>query len=407
MNGLLRNSARKINAPVECLGAQFPNEDARRSHFLRLLAAKLKDPVFRKQEGFPKGTDGAMLAISDPPYYTACPNPFLTDYVQHCGREYDAADPYSVEPLVADVSEGKNDQIYNAHSYHTKVPHKAIMRYILHYTKPGDIVLDSFCGTGMTGVASQLCGDRREVESLGYRIDDGGTVLEQQSSNGKTSWRPISQLGTRSAILTELLPAASFIAANYNTPVDVHEFQQEAEKITHAVEKEFGWMFRSRHSDTNTIGKINFTLWSDVFICSECSGAIIFWDVAADKEDAKVREDFNCLHCSARLKKRSLERAWSVITDPATNRPMRQAKQLPVLINYSVGSKRFEKRPDQEDVALITRVSETSVSEWYPADRMMDGGETRRNDPGSSPKRVGKAAFGVCMGSDWLGSSLS
>ncbi len=26
---------------------------------------------------------------------------------------------------------------------------------------------------------------------------------------------------------------------------------------------------------------------------------------------------------------------------------------------------------------------------------------------GSSPKRVGKAAFGVCMGSDWLGSSLS
>jgi hypothetical protein len=34
------------------------------------------------------------------------------------------------------VSEGKNDPIYNAHSYHTKVPHKAIMRYILHYNDP-------------------------------------------------------------------------------------------------------------------------------------------------------------------------------------------------------------------------------------------------------------------------------
>ena len=57
------------------------------------------------------------------------------------------------------MSEGKNDPIYNAHSYHTKVPHKAIMRYILHYTKPGDIVFDGFCGSGMTGVAAQLCGD--------------------------------------------------------------------------------------------------------------------------------------------------------------------------------------------------------------------------------------------------------
>jgi DNA modification methylase len=31
------------------------------------------------------------------------------------------------------------------------------MRYILHYTEPGDIVFDGFCGTGMTGVAAQMC----------------------------------------------------------------------------------------------------------------------------------------------------------------------------------------------------------------------------------------------------------
>ena len=61
--------------------------------------------------------------------------------------------------FAADVSEGKNDPIYSAHSYHTKVPHKAIMRYILHYTEPGDIVFDGFSGTGMTGVAAQMCGD--------------------------------------------------------------------------------------------------------------------------------------------------------------------------------------------------------------------------------------------------------
>ena len=77
------------------------------------------------------------------------------------GRAQKPAQPkgyrYHREPFAADVSEGKNDPIYNAHSYHTKVPHKAIMRYILHYTEPGDIVFDGFCGTGMTGVAGALC----------------------------------------------------------------------------------------------------------------------------------------------------------------------------------------------------------------------------------------------------------
>ena len=53
------------------------------------------------------------------------------------------------------MSVGKTDPLYMAHSYHTKVPHKAIVPSILHYTNPGDIVLDGFSGSGMAGVAAQ------------------------------------------------------------------------------------------------------------------------------------------------------------------------------------------------------------------------------------------------------------
>ena len=63
--------------PVECLGMTFPNDEARRQYFLEKLREKLKDPAFRKIEGFPIGEDEDILALSDPPYYTACPNPFL------------------------------------------------------------------------------------------------------------------------------------------------------------------------------------------------------------------------------------------------------------------------------------------------------------------------------------------
>lgn len=157
--------------PVECLDMTFENDNKRREYFLEKLREKLKDPEFRKIEGFPIGEDEDILALSDPPYYTACPNPFIEDFIKHYGKPYDPeTNDYRREPFAADVSEGKSDSIYNAHTYHTKVPHKAIMRYILHYTEPGDIVFDGFCGTGMTAVASYFCSKKTEIESLGLNV---------------------------------------------------------------------------------------------------------------------------------------------------------------------------------------------------------------------------------------------
>jgi hypothetical protein len=167
------------SGPVECLGQTFPSDDARREHYLNLLAEKLKDPGFRKIEGFPIGEDEDILALSDPPYYTACPNPWIGDFIKHYGQPYDPKEKYHREPFAADVEEGKSHPIYNAHTYHTKVPHQAVMRYILHYTEPGDVVLDGFCGTGMTGLAASLCGDAAEIRDLGYRIDNGGMIFDQ------------------------------------------------------------------------------------------------------------------------------------------------------------------------------------------------------------------------------------
>jgi len=194
------------SGPVECLDMTFPNEQTRREYFVGKLREKLKDPEFRSREGFPIGEDEDILALSDPPYFTACPNPFLAEFLRQNGKPYNTSkDDYSREPFAADVSEGKNDPIYNAHSYHTKVPHKAIMRYILHYTEPGELVFDGFCGTGMTGVAAQMCGDRATVESLGYSINREGSILDSEGTS-------IATIGARRAILGDLSPAATFIA---------------------------------------------------------------------------------------------------------------------------------------------------------------------------------------------------
>jgi len=67
--------------PVTCLGIEFPSDEARRQHFTELLRERLRDPEFRKIEGFPIGSDEDILNLSDPPYYTACPNPWIADFI--------------------------------------------------------------------------------------------------------------------------------------------------------------------------------------------------------------------------------------------------------------------------------------------------------------------------------------
>src|SRR6266446_17006 len=153
----------------------------------------------------------------------------LRDFVAKYARPYDPeSDDYDRPPFAADIKEGKNDPIYNAHSYHTKVPPRGIIPYILHYTKPGDLILDPFCGSGMTGVAAQMC------------ANPPADLLEQFPELKE-------RVGPRHAILSDLSPAACHIAYNYNTPVDVDALQREFERIKAAVKEEFDWLYGTEH----------------------------------------------------------------------------------------------------------------------------------------------------------------
>ena len=383
------------NKPVECLGMSFDNDEKRREHFLEKLRGKLKDPEFRKIEGFPIGEDEDILALSDPPYYTACPNPFIEDFIKHYGKSYDPAnDNYRREPFAADVSEGKNDPIYNAHSYHTKVPHKAIMRYILHYTEPGDVVFDGFCGTGMTGVAAKLCSDRVLVESLGYKVNKDGSIYQQEiDEDGKTVWKFFSNIGGRRAILNDLSPAGTFIAYNYNATLDVKTFERESKRILKEVEDQYGWMYLTLHnpeaqhieeairilenegnnfsSSVNDLplSTLNYTVWSEFIRCSACGGEELYWSLAVDEKTRYkkgVTEPIQCPHCLAMAPFREWEKVLVTKYDPLLGKTISQPKQAPVLINYNYGSKKIEKTPDAFDLSLNRFIQKCNINKLYP-----------------------------------------
>lgn len=358
MTQLLGQAPTTVHAnKVECLGLSFESDDARREHFLKLLAEKLKDPAFRKQDGFPKGTDEAILAMSDPPYYTACPNPWLADFVKHHGKAYDPSKVYAREPMAIDVSVGKTDPIYKAHSYHTKVPHLAIVPSILHFTEPGDVVLDGFAGSGMTGVAAQWCGTAP------------ATYRHQLEMDWKKAGVAAPKWGARRVVLNDLSPAATFIAANYNLPFDVGAFAKAGKQLLAEIEREIGWMYETVHTDGKTKGKIEYTVWTEIFSCPECTGEVNFLEEALEEDSKRVREIFPCPHCGAELNKDRLDRVFEARIDPATGRPWQRVKLRPALISYSIGKSRYEKQPDAADLAIIARIDAVPLPAEVPTTR--------------------------------------
>ena len=395
--------------PVECLGLTFENDEARRAHFLGRLRAGLEElhdklggvafagiddaagrmatiehwPMgdgahlrslaerlrhadsskdllqrWKDEVGFPYGEIEDILSLSDPPWHTACPNPFLGEFVEACGTPYDPGEPYRRKPFAVDVSEGKTHSVYRAHGYHTKVPHLAILPSILHYTEPGDLVLDGFAGTGMTGVAAQWCGTapesyRKELEALWAK-----------EGFGKPSW------GLRGTVQNDLSPLAGFIAANYGLPFGLDAFAEAARALLDEVDAELGWMYETLHTDGEISGGIDYTVWSEVFRCPECTSEVVFVDEALDRTTGRVRNRFPCPDCDAELNKGRLERVFESNVDAATGNVRQHIAFRPALIRYTADGGTFEKQPDADDRERVRRIAQLPLPTEVPTNRL-------------------------------------
>ena len=241
----------------------------------------------------------------------------IADSVEKYGHAYDpASDDYRRPPFAEPVKASKSSAIYRAHSYHTKVPPEGIIPYIEHYTSPGDLVLDPFCGSGMTGVACLLTG--------------------------------------RHAILNDLSPAAAHIAYNYCTPVDLEDLKSEFERIKAAVREEFDWLYGTTCDRCGGPATIQYTVWSDVFECARCGGDILLWEAGVDHATGKVSERFDCPTCQAEWRK----------TD------VRWVRSVPVVTGYhceaECEAKRIERPVTNPEMRLIAEIEQQEIPRWYP-----------------------------------------
>lgn len=349
--------------PVTCLGMTFENDDARRAYFREELRKKL--PELKKIEGYPIGEDDDIINLSDPPYYTACPNPWLNDFIaeweeekKELVKEGKRKEDFEVkEPYASDVSEGKNNPVYNAHSYYTKCPHPAIMHYILHYTQPGDVVYDGFCGTGMTGVAAALC-------------ETPPAELLPSFHNEPVQW------GKRHSICSDLSPAASFLASNFTTNRIVN-FESVSKKVLFEFKNQLKDLYYVSYKNTKC--EVSYILYSDVYVCPNCGKEIYYLGDMFNLKNKDSSKTAKCPFCSSLLTQ-TIERSFSSFYDNVRGEVRSKKKSLPLVVGIIYNKNIIEVPIEDLDVDYSKKIEDLSVDKWYPIDRFPEGNEGRRND---------------------------
>ena len=185
----------------------------------------------------------------------------LAEFIKKYSKPYDPeTDDYDVGPFQKNFDNAsKSSKIYNMHMYWTKQDPYVVKEFIEHYTKPGDVVVDAFCGTGMTGVASMMCG--------------------------------------RHAILCDISPACIHIAKNYTTPIDPLILKDAYVHLLEKVEPEIKPLYKTKcHNCGYEDAQIANTILSDVFRCPRCSNEVLY---AGDGrwEQMKKGEKFRKIRC--------------------------------------------------------------------------------------------------------------
>jgi len=275
-------------------------------------------------------------------YYSAGPNPNLRRFVEQHATPYDPeTDDYDVPPFDQPITTTKATAIYNMHTYWSKKPPDAIRQYVRHYTEPGDLVLDPFCGSGTTALAALMEG--------------------------------------RATIAIDLSPAATFITKNYCTPVDVDELQRAFEELRARVKPEMDWLYETRCDRCDGRATTGYTVYSYVFQCPRCLEKFPLFDCVeamgqtATGKPKKIRA---CPYC--------YERGH---VEEISTRKHKRFDPVPVLVSYlcqeGCTPRRAQRRhndPDPKkraffekyDLGKLREIEAREIPHWYPPHRMMN-----------------------------------
>ena len=104
--------------------------------------------------------------------------------------------------------------LYNAFSYPTKIDPEAIAVFVAAHTRPNQVVLDVFGGSGTTGIAVRLCD--KPTERMRQMAEQAGVDVK---------WGP------RKAHVYELSPMGALVGHVMSNSPDPDKFTEAAQRL--------------------------------------------------------------------------------------------------------------------------------------------------------------------------------
>ena len=266
----------------------------------------------------------------------------LRRFVEEQGSPYDpTADDYDVPAFHRSITTTKATAVYAMHSYHQgKKPHDAIRQYVCHYTRPGDLVLDPFCGSGGTALAALLEG--------------------------------------RKAVALDRSPAATFIANNYCAPADPATLDQAFRDLLAAVQPDLDWLYETRCDRCGGKARTTFTVFSERFQCPRCLKEIALFDCIAAVghtragAEKKISICPRCHHDGHTVEIRTRAARLGAVPVLASYRCIEGCDPPLAQRRHNDPDPRKREYFQQYDLGKIREIEQREIPFWQPSSRFPD-----------------------------------
>jgi hypothetical protein len=225
----------------------------------------------------------------------------------------------------------RSGDLFAAFSYPTKISPEAIAIYIASHTKPGDLILDTFGGSGTSGMATHLCSKPNER-----------TIELSEAIQAPVIWGP------RRCVLYELSGIGSFISEVMCNPPEPQEFLDASEELITRCERKLGSIYEIR-DDKGNVGVLRYAIWSDHILCPHCGTSISFWDAAVKYDPTRILDDFKCPSCSHVDKTDKAKRHYEDYYDPILEKKVLRRVSTIAKVYGQTGKEKWSRLAIEED----------------------------------------------------------
>lgn len=260
------------------------------------------------------------------------------DFINKQVKEEGIKDLDNLKPIDHGTLAKPHTPVYKMHRYFARRPYSVFNELVKHYSNPGSIILDPFCGGGVT-----------VVEALRLR---------------------------RKVIGVDLNPMATFITENEILYTDIKNFDNTLLKIKEKCKQKIDSLYITTCPKCKSEVPANWFEWSNVVKCKGCKKPVVLSDAQRVGKGEKIAGvsagKFRCYNkgCNEEFRPSECERIGEEL--------------ILIHLDCTKCKNKASFKPKTEDLKLVSKISKNAMdiikkeNLWYPKSKMPDWWELRR-----------------------------